>query len=175
MGGRYLEGKQEVTKIRGGNIDKAIVNLEAVVREDPMYQDSLTLLGRAYYKRGRYEDAKVILQRALAVNKEDEIAWLVLGITQLRLGEDQKGLASVKGGLTLLSKAMRDQYRGFPQWDLNGFVNISLRRAVVVARKDLEEKENLIRATEILLSRIDDEERLQVQELNEKRRRDAEN
>lgn len=175
MGGRYLEGKQEVTKIRGGNMDKAIFNLEAVVREDPMYQDSLTLLGRAYYKRGRYEDAKVILQRALAVNKEDEIAWLVLGITQLRLGEDQKGLESVKGGLTLLSKAMRDQYRGFPQWDLNGFVNISLRRAVVVARKELEEKENLIRATEILLSRIDDEERLQVQELNEKRRRDAEN
>ncbi len=174
IGGRYLEGKSEVTKSRGGNIDKAILSLEAVVREDPTYQDSLTLLGRAYYKKGRYEDAKLILQRALVVNKEDEIAWIVLGLAQMGLGDDGRGLESIKGGLTLLSKAMRDSYRGFNPWDLNGLVRSSLRRSIVLATKGLEDKENLIRATELLLARIDDEEIWRGREVNMERRREAE-
>lgn len=60
IGGRYAEGKEEVTKTRGGNIDRAISALEAVVRQDPTYRDSLTLLARAYYKKGRNGDAKQI-------------------------------------------------------------------------------------------------------------------
>ena len=92
VGGRYLEAKDEITRPRGGDINKAIANLEGIVRENPTYQDSLTLLGRAYYKTGRYQDASLILQRALAVNKDDEIAWLVFGLTQLRLGEDRKSV-----------------------------------------------------------------------------------
>ena len=55
--GKYLEAREEITR-RGGNVDKAIQNLEAVVRDDPTccrpYHDSLTLLGRAYYMRSRY-------------------------------------------------------------------------------------------------------------------------
>jgi len=73
-------------------MDRAIVALESVVKENPTYRDSLTLLGRAYYKRGRYEDARQILMRAVAVNKEDEIAWLVLSMAMLRMGENEKGL-----------------------------------------------------------------------------------
>lgn len=161
IGGRYNEGRDEVTRRRGGNVDKAIVALESVVKEDPTYRDSLTLLARAYYKKDRYQDAYLILQRALALNKEDEIAWIVLGLTQLRLGDDQNGLDSIKGGLTLLSREMRDGYRGFPQWDRRGVVGSSLRRSVFLATKGLEEKENLIKATENLLAEIDDEERFQ--------------
>jgi tetratricopeptide (TPR) repeat protein len=173
IGGRYVEAKGELTKGRGGNIDKAILDLEAVVREEPTYQDSLTLLGRAYYKKGRYEDTRAILQRALVVNKDDEIAWVVLGLAQMKLGDDQKGLESLKGGLTLLSKAMRDSYRGFSGWDVNGSVRTSLRRSVLLATKGSGEKENLIQATEILLSRIDDEEWRQTRDQDLQRRRDA--
>jgi len=68
IGGSYLGGRDEFLKGRGGNMDKAVVALETVVREDPTYKDSLTLLGRAYYRKGRYEDAGQILKRALAVN-----------------------------------------------------------------------------------------------------------
>jgi len=78
-GGRYAEGKAEVTKSRGGNLDRAILSLEAVVRQDPTYEDSLTLLGRAYYKKGRYGDARQILERALVVNKEDDTVIGVAG------------------------------------------------------------------------------------------------
>lgn len=157
VAGRYLEGKDEILK-SNGNMDKAIIAFETVVRQDPLYQDSLTLLGRAYYRKGRYQDAQQILQRALAVNKDDEIAWVVSGLTELRLGQDEKGLEILKGGLTLLSKVSRPGYKGYTFWDYQGTVNLALRRAVTVALKGLEEKDNLVRATELLLFRIDDEE-----------------
>ncbi len=157
-GGKYLEAKGEITSKRGGNIDKAIVNLETVVRDDPTYRDSLTLLGRAYYKRERYGDAKLILQRALAVDKDDEIAWIALGISQLRLGENEKGLEATQGGLTLFSKVSTGGYRGYKYWDRAGKVRITFRRAVIEVRKGLEEKENVIRSVENLFAAIDEEE-----------------
>ncbi|HBA41231.1 MAG TPA: hypothetical protein DCZ05_16390 [Deltaproteobacteria bacterium] len=157
-GGRYSEAREEISRRRGGNVDKAILNLETVVREDPTYKDSLTLLGRAYYIKGRYGDARLILQRALAVNNEDEIAWMVLGITQLRLGENDKGLETLRGGLTLFSKNSVESYRGYTYWDRAGKVKIVLRRAIFTAQKGLDEKENLMRSAENLLAAIDEEE-----------------
>lgn len=142
-------------------MDVAISALESVVRDNPTYQDSLTLLGRAYYRKARYQDAYMILQRALAVNKEDEIAWLALGLAQLRLGENDKGMDSLKGGITVLSKLSVSGYRDFPEWDKNGLVRASIRRAALAASKGLDEKESLIQTTEALLIRIDDEENLQ--------------
>jgi len=158
LGGRYNEGREEVTRTRGGNVDKAIVALESVVREDPTYKDSLTLLARAYYKRARYEDARMFLQRALAVDSDDEIAWLVLGMTQLRLGENGRGMETLRSGLTLLSKRTTEGYRGYRLWDLNGVVKTSIRRSIVLALKGLEEKEDLIRSGERILQAIDDED-----------------
>jgi tetratricopeptide (TPR) repeat protein len=157
IGGRYLEGKQEVTKGRRGDVDKAILALEDVVRQDPTYQDSLTLLGRAYYAKGRYRDAFEILQRASAVNPEDEIAWIALGLTQLRLGDDQRGLETLKGGVTLLNKVSVDGYKGIGFWDKNGSVRIAIRRSVFLLLKEAEAKEEIIRSGEVLLARIDDE------------------
>jgi predicted Zn-dependent protease len=159
MGGAYLDGQREVARGRRGDIDLAIVKLENVVKQDPLYKDSLTLLGRAYYKQGRYKDSSQILQRALAANKEDEIAWIVLGLTQMRVGDDQRGLESLKGGLTLLARATKNGYKDIEFWDRNGAVASALRRTVFLATKGIDEKENLIRQTELLLQRIDDEER----------------
>jgi tetratricopeptide (TPR) repeat protein len=159
IGGAYQGGREEVTKPRGGNIDLAIRDLETVVVKDPTYRDSLTLLGRAYYKKGRYADSNLILQRAVALHKDDEIAWIVLGLTQLRLGENQRGLESVKGGLTLLGKAMGGgQYRDYTGWDPSGVVRASFNRSAFLAGKGLDEKDSLISTIENLLNRIDDED-----------------
>jgi tetratricopeptide (TPR) repeat protein len=144
---------------RGADLEKAIANLESIVQEDPSYRDSLTLLGKAYYRKGRYYDAFAILQRALAVNKDDEIAWLYYGLTQIKLGENEKGLETIRGGLTLLGKAMRNNnYRDYPAWDPRGTVRASLNRAVFQALKGLQERENLVQVTEGLLARVDEEE-----------------
>ena len=78
-GGRYEEGRDQFLRGRGGDMDKAIVAFEAVVTANPTYKDSLTYLGRAYYRKQRYQDAFAILQRALAVDPDNEIAWISLG------------------------------------------------------------------------------------------------
>jgi tetratricopeptide (TPR) repeat protein len=158
--GRYLDGRDQFLRGRGGDIDKAIESLEAVVKVDPTYKDSLTLLGRAYYAKERYRDAYAVLQRALAVNKDDEIAWLTLGLTQLRLEEDQKGIESLKGAITLISKVSIRGYREYPDWDSNKQVSVAIRRcAFVVAKGD--SKSDILRSSEALLVRMDEEENFQ--------------
>ncbi len=156
ISGRYLDARLEISNPRG-NLEEAIAKLEYVVRRDPSYKDSLTLLGRAYYKRARYQEAYQVLRRALAANPQDEIAWITLGLTQLRSGDDQKGLESLKKGLSLLRKVSRDGYKDIEFWDKNGLVQRALQETVLFAAKGLQEKGNIIRTGEILLTRIDNE------------------
>lgn len=167
--GPYQQAREEITRRRGGNLDGAIANLEGIVREYPTYRDSLTLLGRAYYGKGRYGDARAVLQRAVTVNQEDEIAWLVFGASLLRTGEDVAGLKALQGGLTLLSKNSGEGYRGYQYWDRNGKVKVGVRRAVLVALKGTEEKENLVSAVENVLRAVDEEEWYQQIEATKER------
>ena len=84
-GGKYSEGETELLRGRAANLDKAIDSLQFVVQDNPTYRDSLTLVGKAYYRKGRYYESYTIVQRALAVNRDDEIAWIVYGLSQLRV------------------------------------------------------------------------------------------
>ena len=90
VGGRYEEGRDQFFRGKGGDMDRAVEALEYVVSRDPLYKDSLTYLGRAYYRKGRYQDAFAILQRAVALNKDNEVAWIALGLTQMRLGQTRR-------------------------------------------------------------------------------------
>jgi tetratricopeptide (TPR) repeat protein len=142
-------------------MDTAIVALENVVSQDPTYKYSLTYLGRAYYRKGRFEDAFAVLQRAIAVDKEDEMAWIALGVTQLRLGQNDRGVESLKGGITLANKVMVDGYHNYIYWDTRGLIRASLRRSAFLLTKGVEEKENIIQSTDRLLALIDEEENFQ--------------
>jgi len=161
VGGRYLEGVDQFMRGRGGDMDKAIAALEEVVSKDPTYKNSLTYLGRAYYRKGRYQDAFAVLQRALAVDKEDEMAWLTLGLTQLRLNQNDKGIESLKGGITLANKVWVDGYHNYIYWDTRGIIRASLRRSAFLVTKGADEKENIIQNTDRLLALVDDEENFQ--------------
>ena len=171
LGGRYEEGKDQFFRGRGGDMDKAVASLEYVVSQDPTYKNSLTYLGRAYCRKERYQDAYAILQRAVAVNKDDEIAWLALGLTQLRLGQNEKGIETLKGGITLASKVLVEGYHHYDRWDIRGNIRTVIRRCAFYLTKGVEEKENIIQSTERLLALIDDEENAQknlhVQNMNE--------
>jgi len=142
-----------------GSIAGAVQNLEYVVSKDPFYLDSLAQLGRAYYYAGRYKHAFQVLTRAVKVNPEDEIAWIVLGLTQLRLGDDTQGLESFKGGITLFIKHSQDGYKDIDNifWDTRGVVRRTVRRSIFLSRKGVDEKKKVIRIGEILLNRIDRE------------------
>ena len=142
---------------RGGEVNRAVTDLEYVVRRNPRYRDSLTQLGRAYYYARRYPSAFEVLKRSLALNKDDEIGWIVMGLTQMQRGDDQRGLESFKGGLTLLAKATRSGYKEITEefWDSRGVVRRALRRCIALARNGVAEKRNIFRAGELLLHRID--------------------
>jgi len=161
MGGRYEEGRDQFLRGRSGDMDVAVVALETVVSQDPTYKDSLTYLGRAYYRKGRYQDAHAILQRALVVNKEDELAWIAFGLTQLRLGANDKGVETLKGGITLANKVMVDGYKNYVYWDTRGLIRAALRRSAFLLTKGIEEKNNIIEATDRLLAIVDEEDNFQ--------------
>ena len=159
--GHYLEARQQFLKGKSGSMEKAISNLQGIVQDDPTYKDSLTLLARAYYNQGSYEASRQVIQRALRVNKEDEIAWMTLGMAQLRLGEDEKGVETLQGAVTLVSKVSKPRYRGYDEWDAKGLVRSYISRTVVELRKGIDAKPSLLRTCESLLSRMDDEEYFQ--------------
>jgi tetratricopeptide (TPR) repeat protein len=161
VGGKYEEGRDQFFRGRGGDMDRAVVALEYVVSQDPTYKESLTYLGRAYYRKERYQDAYAILQRAVTVNKDDEIAWLTLGVTQLRLGQNDKGIETLKGGITLASRVLGEGYRNYERWDIRGVIKASVRRCAFYVAKGPEEKENILQSTDRLLALIDDEENVQ--------------
>ena len=160
-GGRYEEGRDQFLRGRGGDMDRAITALESVVAEDPTYKSSLMYLGRAYYRKERYQDAFAVLQRAVAVNNEDEQAWLALGVTELRLGQNEKGIETLKGGVTLANKTMVDGYHNYLYFDTRGLVRASLRRTAFLLTKGVDEKNNIIQSTDRLMALIDDEENFQ--------------
>ncbi len=161
--GKMRQAYYDLARPGGKGPRSAIPLLEEVVKDDPFYPEALTLLGRAYYQLKEYKAAEQILQRAVLVNKEDEIAWTFLGLAQLRLGQDQEGLESYKGGLSLLyQKATKYDYLGYDSWDVNKLVQSSIRRAIFQVQKSgLEDKDRLIRNGEVIIFRIDDERELQ--------------
>ena len=161
IGGKYEEGKAQFLLGRSGDMDVAIAALETVVKEDPKYNDSLTYLGRAYYRKGRYFDAFEILQRALAVNKDDEMAWIAIGLTQLRLGQNDKGIETLKGGITLASRVMTNGYKNYLYWDTRGVIGAAIRRSAFLLTKGIEERSGIIESTDRLLALIDDEDNFQ--------------
>jgi tetratricopeptide (TPR) repeat protein len=160
-GGRYEEGRDQFLRGRGGDMDRAVVALEAVVMADPTYKDSLTYLGRAYYRKGRYQDAYAILQRALAVNPDNEIAWISLGMTQLQLGQNEKGIETLKSGITLASKVMVEGYHNYEKWDIRRTIQASIRRSAFLLISDSQAKEKILQSLSQLLAQVDDEENFQ--------------
>jgi len=162
LASKYKTARADLIKHGGRGLRTAVPLLEEIVQTDPFYLDTLTLLGRAYYQQKGYQDALQFLQRAVVVNKEDEIAWLALGLTQLRLGVDGEGLENFKRGLSLLINVSKGGYRDYEFWDRNGLVRHSIRRAIFRVQKDeLRRKDLLIKSGELILRRMNEEETYQ--------------
>ena len=157
IGGRYEEGKEQFLRGRSGSMEVAITALESVVSQDPTYKDSLTYLGRAYYRTNQLQPAYAVLQRALIVNKDDEMAWMAFGATQLRLGQNDAGIESLKGGITLASKVMVDGYHDLIYFDTRGLIRAEIRRSAFLLTKGIDEKTNIIATTDRLMALVDDE------------------
>jgi len=82
-------------------------------------------------------------------------------VTQLRLNQTDKGLESLKGGITLASRVMKDGYHNYMYWDTRGLVSASMRRSAFLITKGQDEKDGIIQSTDRLLALIDEEENFQ--------------
>ena len=134
VAGNYNDAILELGKNRkGGEVNKAIVHLEYVVRKDPRYRDGLTQLGRAYYYAGRYQAAFEVLKRALVVNEKDEIGWIVMGLAQFRQGDDEKGVAELQGRLDSAGQGYGRRVQGLH----SGVLGLPGRGETIVAAEHL--------------------------------------
>jgi hypothetical protein len=84
--------------------------------------------------------------------------------------QNEKGIETLKGGITLASKVMVEGYHHYERWDIRGTIRTAIRRSAFYLTKGVEEKENIIQSTDRLLALIDEEENAQknlhVQNMN---------
>jgi len=72
--------------------------------------------------------------------------------------QNEKGIETLKGGITLASKVMVEGYHHYERWDIRGTIRTAIRRGAFYLTKGVEEKENIIQSTDRLLALIDEEE-----------------
>ena len=70
----------------GGVTPQSIPSLEAARSQHPQDVNTLTRLGVAYFKAGRYANARPVLDRAVAQQPSNGVAAIYLGMTDEQLG-----------------------------------------------------------------------------------------
>ena len=124
----------------GGNNEAALGYFYSAAQLDPNYvyatgsspkQGVWSYVGRSEYLTGRIPQARKTLERALAANREEDIARLYLGLTLAREGDRQRGLNEIESGmrginnfLDYINQAQRFNIGQF--WD----VDRDIRRAI---------------------------------------------
>jgi tetratricopeptide (TPR) repeat protein len=89
-----------------GDNETALAYFQSAAHKDPNYvygsvlqQGIWSYVGRAEYAAGQFTPARQSLERALSLNKPEDIARLYLGLTLARSGDPQRGLAEIEGGM----------------------------------------------------------------------------
>jgi tetratricopeptide (TPR) repeat protein len=103
VGGEVNAGRQAFLI---GNNEAALSYFQSAAQKDPNYvygtalrQGIWSYVGRTEYATGRMPQAQQALERALAANREEDIARLYLGLTLARGGDRQRGLKEIEGGM----------------------------------------------------------------------------
>jgi tetratricopeptide (TPR) repeat protein len=89
-----------------GNNEAAVSYFQRAAKTNPDYvygtalrQGIWSYVGRSEYASGRLPQARQSLERALAANRQEDIARLYLGLTIARAGDRQAGVKEIEGGL----------------------------------------------------------------------------
>ena len=105
VSGEVQWGRQALLK---GDNETALGYFYSAAQTDPNYvyatgsspkQGVWSYVGRSEYLTGRLPDARQTLERALAANREEDIARLYLGLTLAREGDRQRGLKEIESGM----------------------------------------------------------------------------
>jgi tetratricopeptide (TPR) repeat protein len=134
-----------------GNYPTARSYFESAAQVDPnyIYHSDLpggsvqSYLGRADYVTERYAQARGELERALAIDKDDNVARLYLGLTFARMGDQVNGLKEIQSPMQALydwiwyvQEHFRYSYGQF--WDINGTIRAAIRvDLAMIASKEI--------------------------------------
>lgn len=152
-----------------GKNEEAVAYFRSAAEKDPNYfygtplrQGIWSYVGRTEYALGRLPQAREALERALATNKQEDIARLYLGLTLARQGERQLGLKEIEGGLAgihgwleYITQAHRFSFGQF--WDPSREIRSTIESDLaMISGKDIE-WQRLIGNGEWLGKRIEEE------------------
>ena len=89
-----------------GNNEAALAYFQKAALTDPgyrwgtAYQQSIwSYVGRSEYALGRLPQARDTLEKALTINRDEDLARLYLGLTLARSGERERGLKEIESGI----------------------------------------------------------------------------
>lgn len=125
-----------------GDPGPAITSFQRAAESDPNYiyfsvfpQGVWTNLGRGYYIAGRLQEAHEALERAVALDKEDSMGRLYLGLTSAQIGDRQSSLKEIESGLRGLHEWLDDvnHYAGYSLMDSTGTPQMKSARRLKTA------------------------------------------
>ena len=135
-----------------GNYPTARSYFESAAQVDPnyVYHSDLpggsvqSYLGRTDYVTERYAQAREELERALSIDKNDNVARLYLGLTFARMGDRENGLREIQSAMQGLydwiwyvQENFRYSYGQF--WDINGTIRSAIQADLaMIASKQID-------------------------------------
>jgi len=137
-GGNVQSGIQAML---AGNNRLALSHFQAAAKQDPNYiygtqlrHGVFSYLGRAQYLNKDYVQARQTLEKAVARNSLDNLARLYLGLTQVRLGDNQVGLKNIEVSMKQINSWIDYLNKVSPDnpWDPGGAILTGSKNALAM-------------------------------------------
>ena len=184
VGGQFQSGRRALLV---NDPETALAYFRSVADQNPNYmyhsvdfrEGIWTYIGRAQYETKRYADARQSLERALAQDRDDNLARLYLGLTLARLNERSRGVKEIEAGMKGIYDFLEYMNRTRPHqayWDpLRTMRNQIEKDLAAVSSRDfnaeplLANAEWLGKTMEAEIDKVRDDERRQWQREWERR------
>ncbi|MGH7929435.1 MAG: tetratricopeptide repeat protein, partial [Candidatus Binatia bacterium] len=152
-----------------GNNEKALAYFQSAAQKDPNYrygtafqQGILSYVGRSQYAIGRLPQARETLEKAVSVNKDEDLARIYLGLTLARSGDRQRGLKEIEGGmkgihdwLDYINDAHRFSFGQF--WDPGRDIRSAIQDDLAIISGREFDWQKLIASSEWIAQRMEEE------------------
>ncbi|TMA83393.1 MAG: hypothetical protein E6J74_36385 [Deltaproteobacteria bacterium] len=168
-----------------GNNAAALGYFQKAAELDPNYvygtalqQNIWSYVGRSEYSGSKLPQARNSLEKALSLNKEEDMARLYLGLTLVRSGNRPQGLKEIQGGmrgisawLEYISQAHRFSFGQF--WDTTREIRAAIQEDLAMSDSKELDWQKLISDGEWLGKRMEEEIDLARRDEREDRLRDS--
>jgi tetratricopeptide (TPR) repeat protein len=165
VGGQFAAGRQALLR---NDPENALGYFLAAAEGDPNYvfravhfhEGIWTYVGRTQYATKRYQEARQSLERALSMDKDDNMARLYLGLTLVRSGDLSRGIKEIESAMRGIHEWLEYINRTRPfeaHWDpLREMRNAIEKGLANIAARDFN-PEHLIADAEWLGKRMEEE------------------